>query len=205
LQDRDGHTTIFRPVACGNNNITRGYLSSQPAVHGARDGIAARLAGGFAVRPPRSGDPSKAPATADLAAGRPRTVNAELDRKGYRSVRISPEEIKASAETRIREAQSGRSLSPYSRAGDKQRYSQMDHQNPKSGVFDQFIGPDKDLTFKGAHVHVHYDEKNDEVRLHITLGEGPGRHSEKIALVGTDAREVNAAIDRLTTALADRC
>ncbi len=70
-------------------------------------------------------------------------------------------------------------------------------------MFDHYISPDGDLTFSRAHVHVFHDELNDEVRLHISLGE-ENRHSEKIALVGATGNEVNAAVDLLTDALRAR-
>jgi hypothetical protein len=173
LQDRDGHTTIFRPVACGNNNITRDYLSSQPGGQGARKGIADRL-----------------------AAGRARAAGAV---RGYRSVRMTPEQVKASAEKRIAEAKAGTRSGRYPTAPQEgqDRYHSRTEGSDRTH---QFLNRDGDLTFGRTHVHVIHDEKNDEVRLHISIGEGD-RHSEKIALVGATGNEVNAAVDMLTDEL----
>jgi hypothetical protein len=177
-------------LACGNNNITRGYLSSQPSGQGARNGIADRL-----------------------AAGRDRTEAAGKDplSRGYRSVQIEPEQVKASAERRIAEAKAGTSSGRrYPRAPQKKDQTWLPGEQKKNHRYsgmekvdrnDQFVSGDGNLTFGRTHVHVVHDEKNDEVRLHISFGEGESRHSEKIALVGATGKEVNAAVDLLTEEL----
>jgi hypothetical protein len=176
-------------VACGNNNVSRSYLSSQPSGHGARNGIAKRLAAG-------------APRTAEAAQGK--------KTRGYRSVRLSPQQIKAAAEKRFAEAQVGTRSGTYARApqqedegapqdeGDRY-YSKLDSE----GQTHQFLNVDSDLTFGQAHVHVIHDDRNDEVRLHVSFGD-KNRHSEKIALVGASANEVDAAVDLLAAALKAR-
>lgn len=175
-------------MACGNNNVSRLYLSSQPSKQGARDGIAKRLEKG----PARTADAAEQKHTGD-----------------YKSVRMSPAQVKAASEKRLREAQSATLSGQYPGAPqDKKkdyRYSQTDEHQPNgsAGLVDQFFSPDGDLTFSQAHVHVFHDERNDEVRLHISLGE-TNRHSEKIALVGATGNEVNAAIDLLTDELRAR-
>lgn len=175
-------------MACGNNNVGRSYLSSQPSGQGARDSVTARLA--------------KGPA---------RTAEAAEERQGYRSVRMSKAQIKAAAEKRLREAQAATRSGQYPRAPQRGNekdwrkqsyYSKTDEERPTE-VFHQFISPDGDLTFSKAHVHVIHDERNDEVRLQVSLGD-KNRHSEKIALVGATGQEVEAAIDLLADALKAR-
>jgi hypothetical protein len=175
-------------VACGNNNVSRSCLSSQPSGQGARNGIAERL-----------------------AAGAPRTTEAAQGKKtrGYKSVRLSPQQVKSAAEKRLREAESKTSSRQYPRAKDTKKkpqyYSKTDKHQPgeDAGLVQEYFSPENDLTFDRAHVHVFHDERNDEVRLHISLGE-KNRHSEKIALVGASGNEVNAAVDLLTAALKSR-
>jgi hypothetical protein len=168
-------------LACGNNNVTRDYLSSQPSGQGARKGIADRL-----------------------AAGPRRKTEAFPE---YRSVRMTPGQVKASAERRIKAAEAGTPSKQYPLAHDAEKkaqyYSKTDHHQPKADAWliGEYVAPKGGLTFGRAHVHVFHDERNDEVRLHISFGEGESRHSEKIALVGATGREVNAAVDLLTEEL----
>jgi transposase len=177
-------------MACGNNNVSRSYLSSQPSGQGVRDSVTARLA--------------KGPARTAKAA------TARLT-KDYRSVRMSPSQVKAAADKRLREAQKATRSGQFPRAPQfknekrSKRYSQTNKHRPNesASLVDQYIGPNGDPTFSKAHVHVFHDEKNDEVRLHVSLGE-TNRHSEKIALVGATGNEVNAAVDLLTDALRAR-
>lgn len=177
-------------MACGNNNVSRSYLSSQPFGQGARNSVTARLVKG----PARTGEVASGKITSD-----------------YRSVRMSPAQVKAAADKRLREAQKATRSGQFPRAPQfkderySKRYSQTNAHRPNesAGLFDQFIGPNGDPTFSKAHVHVYHDEKNDEVRLHVSLGE-TNRHSEKIALVGATGNEVNAAVDLLTDALRAR-
>lgn len=124
---------------------------------------------------------------------------------------MSKAQIQAAIEKRLREAQAATRRGQYPVAPQRGKekdwkqqdyYSKTDDDRP-SEVFHQFISPDGDLTFERAHVHVIHDERNDEVRLQISLGEKP-RHSETIALVGATGSEVNAAIDLLTDALKAR-
>jgi hypothetical protein len=169
-------------VACGNNNVSRSYLSSQPSGHGARNGIAQRLSAG-------------APRTAEAAQGE--------KTRGYRSVRLSPQQVKAAAEKRLAEAEAGTRSGRYAKAPQQDNGDRYYAKGGSGGRTHQFFNVDSDLTFGRAHVHVIHDERNDEVRLHISLGE-KNRHSEKIALVGASGNEVNAAIDLLTVALKSR-
>jgi len=176
-------------VACGNNNVSRSYLSSQPSGQSARNGIRERLAAG----PPRTAAAAQGEKTRD-----------------YRSVRLSPQQIKAGAEKRLREAESKTPGRQYPLAKDTEKkppqyYSKTDKYQPgeDAWLIQEYISPENDLTFARAHVHVFHDERNDEVRLHISLGE-KNRHSEKIALVGASGNEVNAAVDLLTAALKSR-
>jgi hypothetical protein len=167
-------------MACGNNNVSRSCLSSQPSGQGARDSVAKRL-----------------------AAGSARTKGAANNFKGYRSVRMSEAQVKAAAKKRLAEAQASPKSRRYPKA--PTRGEEQDHysKNELPNQVHQYISADGDITFGRAHVHVIHDEINDEVRLHVSLGKEK-RHSEKIALVGATGREVEAAIDQLTGALKAR-
>ena len=169
-------------MACGNNNVSRSNLSSPPSGQGARNGISKRL-----------------------AAGPPRTAGAARDEKtrGYRSVRLSPQQVKAAAEKRLAEAEADTRSGRYASAPQQDKGGRYYSKSDSEGQTHQFFNVDSDLTFGRAHVHVIHDERNDEVRLHISLGE-KNRHSEKIALVGARGNEVNAAVDLLTAALKSR-
>ncbi len=116
---------------------------------------------------------------------------------------MSETQVKAAAEKRLAEAQASTRSGQYPTApkhGKKQDYYSKTELPDR---VHQYINADGDLTFGKAHVHVVHDEKNDEVRLHISFGE-ENRRSEKIALVGATGNEVNAAIDLLTDALKAR-
>jgi hypothetical protein len=167
-------------MACGNNNISRSYLTSPPTSGGARD-IAGRL-----------------------AAGPRRAAAASAKRSGYRSVKMTPEQVRSAAERRLAAAKTEPRSGTYARAPEiagKQQYYTAMHAD---GTIHEFIDRSGDQTFIKTHVHVIHDEGNDEVRLHISLGDGSERHSEKIALVGASGQEVNAAVDLLTEALRAR-
>jgi hypothetical protein len=113
---------------------------------------------------------------------------------------MTPEQVKASAEERIDEAKAGARSGRYAsvpKQGDQDRFYSRTEGPDRTH---QFLNRDGDFTFGRTHVHVVHDEKNDEVRLHISFGE-ENRHSEKIALVGADGNQVNAAVDVLTEAL----
>jgi hypothetical protein len=168
-------------MACGNNNISRSYLASQPTSSGARDGVASRL-----------------------AAGPARTAGATAERAGYRSVHMSPEQVRSAAERRLAAAKAQTKSGSYPRApeiGGRQQYYTAMHAD---GTIHEFVDANVDQTFARMHVHVIHDERNDEVRLHVSLGNGSERHSEKIALVGATGRDVDAAVDLLTDALRTR-
>jgi hypothetical protein len=116
---------------------------------------------------------------------------------------LSPQQVKAAAEKRIAEAQAGTRSGSYARAPQQDKAGRYYSKSDSEGQTHQFFNVDSDLTFGRAHVHVIHDERNDEVRLHISFGE-KNRHSEKIALVGASGNEVNAAVDLLTAALKSR-
>ncbi|MFL5872216.1 MAG: hypothetical protein ACJ75T_01900 [Solirubrobacterales bacterium] len=114
-------------------------------------------------------------------------------------MRLSPAQVKAAAEKRLTEAQAATRSGRYPGAPEGRHYGKTEGDDRVH----QFFSVDGDLTFGRAHVHVVHDERNDEVRLHVSFGD-TNRHSEKIALVGALGNDVNAAVDLLTAELRTR-
>lgn len=117
---------------------------------------------------------------------------------------MSPEQVRSAAERRLAAAKTEPRSGTYARAPEiagKQQYYTAMHAD---GTIHEFVDRNGDQAFIKTHVHVIHDERNDEVRLHISLGDGSERHSEKIALVGASGQEVSAAVDLLTEALRAR-
>lgn len=139
-----------------------------------------------------------------LAAGPARTADANRERAGYRSVRVSPEQVRMAAERRMEAAKSGSKVSSPMPAPVIRGTQQYVTALFADGTIHEFVDAKGDQTSARTHVHVIHDERYDEVRLHVSLGDGRGRHSEKIALVSASGREVNAAVDLLTEVLRAR-